>query len=537
MIKKNKRRIIIIAGVVIIVLVVVGYFIFFRNNEEQYRTEKVSYGDVVKEVSETGAIKISERINLSFKYSGRIDEIYVKVGDEVSQGDNLAKLDTEQVYIELAEAQATLAVAQADYDKLLAGSSSEEIQIVKTDVANAQVTLDNAKQNLIDVQTDADEDLNQAYEDAIDDLDTAYLKIYNVAKDIEEIQIDYFGNTDQPSLNFKQSKDTLRDGETEAKTYVAQAKANNEQAKIDTALSKLKEILSEAKNALAVARNMSDKPEYENTVPSATKTIIDNHRSYINTAYSDIVSSSQTIATTKITNESNINTAKATVSSAEVGLQKTKDQLALKKAGPTQENIALYSAKVRQAQTKVSLLNNRIQESVLKSPGSGQITDINKRAGEVVQASESVLGFLAQGNFQVEVDIYEEDIVDVKVGNHVRISVPAFEDDVLMGRVVSIDPAEKMISGVVYYEVTVELIDEKEGIKPGMTADIVIESEKKENVLTIPRRAVKRKNGDKVVSVLKGKDIEERQVEIGLEGDEYTEIISGLSEGEEVIID
>ncbi|KPJ54878.1 hypothetical protein AMJ47_02285 [Parcubacteria bacterium DG_72] len=534
---KKKKKIIIIIGIIIIILVAVGYFVFSGNNKEEHRTAIASIGEVIKEVSETGAVKISERINLSFKYSGRIDEIYVKVGDEVSQGDNLAKLDTDQLYIELAEAQATQAVAQADYNKLLAGSSAEEIQIAKTDVANAQVTLDNAKQNLIDVETDAEEDLNQAYEDAVDELDDAYLKLYNASKDIKEIQVDYFGGTDQPSLDFKESRDTLKDGEAEAKTYVAAAKANYEEDKIDTALSKLKEILSEAKNALAVARNMVDEPEYENTVPSATKTTIDNHKSYINTAYSDIVSASQTIATTKITNESNINTAKATVSSAEVGLQKAKDQLALKEAGPTQENIALYSAKIKQARAKVSLLNNKIQESVLKSPGTGQITDIHKRAGEVVQSSESVIGFLAKGNFQVEVDIYEEDIVDVKVGNPVKITIPAFEDDILVGQVVSIDPAEKIISDIVYYEVTIELLDEKEGIKPGMTADIVIEAEKKENVLAVPKGAVNKKNGNKIVKVLKGKKVEEKQVEVGLEGDDYIEIISGLSEGEEVIID
>ena len=535
MTKKNKRKIIIIAGVVVIALFLVSYFIFFSNNKQQYRTEKVSFGEVVKEVSETGTIKISDKTDLSFEYSGKIDEIYVKVGDKVSQGDRLAGLDTEQLYIQLAEAGAALAVAEADYNKLLAGSSLEEIQVAKTDVDNAQVTLDNAKQNLIDVQADAAEDLEQAYEDAIDDLDDAYLKIYNASKDIETIQISYFGGSDQPSLNFKESRDILKNGEAEAKTYIAQAKVDYEENKIDTALLKLKEILSKAKDALAVARNMTDEPDYKNEVSSASKTLIDNHRSYINTAYTNIVSSAQAIASVKITNESNINTAKATVSSGQVSLQKAKDQLALKQAGPTQENIDLYSAKIKQAQSEVLLLNNKIKKSVLKSPSSGQIIDIDKRIGEVIQATEPVLEFLPQGNFQVKVDIYEEDIVDVKAGNSVGISIPAFPNDVLMGQVVSINPAEKIISDVVYYEVTIELLDEKEGIKPGMTADIVIEAGKKQDVLRIPRGAVKKNNGNKIVKVLKGNNVEERQVEVGLEGSDYIEIISGLSEGEEVI--
>lgn len=532
-----KKKVVIISVIIIIILVAVGYFLFSGNGKDQYKTAIVSFGEVVKEVSETGAIKVSERINLSFRYSGRIDKVLVKVGDEVSSNQSLVKIDTEQTYIELAEAQAALDVVKADLDKLLAGSSQEEIQIAKTDVANAQVTLSNSEQSLIDVQADATEDLEQVYEDAINELDSAYLKIYNASKDIEEIQIDYFGGSDQASLNFKQSKDTLKNGEAEAKIYIAEAKINYEKDKIDIALSKLKEFLSKAKESLSVARNMAEEAAYRNTVPAATKIIIDNHKSYVNTSYANIIGAIQTISSTKVTNNTNINTAKATVSLAKVALQKTKDQLALKEAGPTQENIALYSARIKQAGARVSLLNNRIQESVLKSPGLGQITDINKREGEVVQASESVLGFLPQGNFQVEADIYEEDIVNVKVSNSVEISIPAFPGQIFMGQIVSINPAEKIVGGVVYYEIAIDLLEENEGIKPGMTADIIIEAEKKQNVLTIPRGAVKKSDGNRIVKVLKGKNIEERQVEVGLEGSDFIEIISGLSEGEEVIID
>jgi HlyD family secretion protein len=534
--KKGKRRLIIIAGAVVIVLVVIGYFAFFNNNKEQYRTEAVSYGEVLKEVSETGAVKVSDRVDLSFEYGGKIDQIYVKVGDRVFQGDKLAEVDTDQLYIQLADANAALAVAQANYDNLLAGSSAEEIQVAKTDVDNAQVTLDTKKQSLIDVQADASEDLEQAYEDAMDYLDSSYLTLYNASKDIDNIQVTYFGGSDQPSLNVKESRDILRNGVADAKTYIAQAKVNNEKDKIDAALSKMKEILSKAKDALAVVRNMAEEPDYKNVVSSANKTIIDNDKSYINTAYTNIVSASQAIATTRIANETNINTAEAAVSSAEVALQKSKDQLALKEAGPTQENIDLYSARVKQAEAQVLLLNNKIQKSALKSPGSGQIVDIGKRVGEVVQATSPVMQFMPQGNFQITVDIYEEDIVYVKPGDSVRVSIPAFPNDELIGRVVSINPAEKIVSEVVYYEVTIDLLDQKEGMKPGMTADVVIEAAKKENVLRVPRGAVKNNNGNKVVKILKGNNVEERQVEVGLEGSDYVEIISGVSEGEEIII-
>lgn len=531
-----KKKIIIIAILIVLVLAVGSCFFIFKNGGSGYLTEQVSRRTVIKEVSETGAVKVSEKVNLGFKYSGRIDEIYVKTGDEVSVDQNLAKLDTSQAYIELSEANAALSVAQADYNRLLAGSSEEEIKVAETEVNNAQVVLDNAKQNLEDVKADAEEDLNQAYEDAVDDLDDAYLKIYNAYNDVSDLQTDYFTSSDQESLNVKTSKSTLSNGVDDSKDYIDEAKVDYDPTKIETALSGVKEILSKARNALEVARNMTETTKYKDTVSSADKTGLDNHKSYINTAYTNITSARQTISTTKITNQTNINTAEATVASAEVSLQKYKDQLELKKAGPTQETINLYLAKIEQAQASVSFLNNKIQESTLVSPLEGQITDINKRKGETIQPTDHVVSLLPLGQLQVEVDIYEEDIVEVKEGNKVNIVLPAFPDETLRGKVVSIDPAEKLIGGVVYYEVNIIFEEELEGIKPGMTADIAIQVEEKENVIAVPKEALKRRDGNRIVRVLMGNKIEEIKVEIGIEGDDYVEIASGLEGGEEIII-
>ncbi len=536
MLKKIFSKKVIIIIVVIAVLGFVIYNFFVKDGEPEYILEKVSYGTVIKEVSETGAVKISEEINLSFKNSGRIDNIYVKVGDKVELGQELAKLDTSQLYIELTEAQAALEVTQADYNKLLAGSSAEEIKVSETEVLNTQIALDNAEQSLEDVKADAEEDLNQAYEDALDVLDDAYLKIYNAYNVADSVYRSYFTSNDQEGVKVKDSRDKIQSVLNQAKSYIDDAKSDSQNEKIDTAISENKEILKEVRDALEVIRNMTETTLYRNTVSSADKTSLDNQKTYINTVYTDLVAAEQNISSTKITNETNINTAEASVSSAEAKLQKAQDELDLKKARPTQENIDLYLAKIKQAQAKVSLLYNKINEAVLKSPIQGQVTEINKREGETVQTTDSVISFMPEGPFQVEVDIYEEDVVSVRIDNFVRISLPAFPDEILEGRVISIDPAEKLIDGIVYYEVNIIFSTEKENIKPGMTADVVIETDKKENVLIISRAALKKINGEKIVRVFKKGKAEDRKIEIGLEGDEYVEVISGLADGEEVII-
>ncbi len=69
-----------------------------------------------------------------------------------------------------------------------------------------------------------------------------------------------------------------------------------------------------------------------------------------------------------------------------------------------------------------------------------------------------------------------------------------------------------------------------------MTADVVIETAKKEDVLVIPRGALENKNEKKIVKVLENGQVKEREVETGLEGDQLVEILSGLSEGDQVVV-
>jgi RND family efflux transporter MFP subunit len=228
----------------------------------------------------------------------------------------------------------------------------------------------------------------------------------------------------------------------------------------------------------------------------------------------------------------------ASVSNAEGDLESAKNSLELIISSPDEEDIKLYEAQVEKAQTKIDYLSEQINDSYIVSPLGGQISEVVKRQGEMVSAGSKVLGFLPESSFQVEVDIYEEDIVKMDVGNPVEISFIAFPEEVFQGEVFFISPVEKIVDGVVYYEVKIEFKEVPEGIKPGMTADLKIETESKENVLYVPESAIQKKEGKRIVKVFKEGETEEREVKIGLEGsDGSVEIISGISEGEKIILE
>ena len=525
---------------IIIILILFGiYQGFIREEKPKFELVEVKRGNISQEVSESGTVKKGEEINLSFKTSGKIEKIWVGVGENVKERDILAKLENSQLKIQLKEAKANLEMAQAKLNKLLAGASQEEIQIAKTAVINAQISLEAAKQNLEDVKAQGEENLKSAYEDALNVLNDSYLKIQNSFYTVDLIQRTYFIINDQEGIRVKERKQQIETTLDKIKIIFNTAKTTQSREDIDSALFEMKKGLNTIFDALKAIRETCDEITYKNIVSLTDKTSLDNQRGYINTALTNIVNSQQTIFSTKLTNTANLNTYQSKVDLAQGQLKAAEDELAKVLAPARKENIELYQAQIKQVEAQIQLLESQIEDTILKSPVSGQIIKIKKREGETVQPmlQDVVISLLPDSPFQIKADIYEEDVVKMKVGNPVDISLVSFPDQIFKEKIISIDPAEKLKEGVVYYEITIDFEEVPEGVKPGMTADLVIKVDFKENVLIIPEKAVQKKDNRVIVEVLRNEVIEERDIEIGLRGsDDMVEVISGLNEGEKIIL-
>ena len=149
---------------------------------------------------------------------------------------------------------------------------------------------------------------------------------------------------------------------------------------------------------------------------------------------------------------------------------------------------------------------------------------------------------LLSPHFEIEVDVPETDVVKTKTSDKAVISFDALGSDIKFdGVVMSIEPASTDIQDVVYYKVKVSINDNSSGmIKSGMTANILINTNKRDNVLFVPSRAILNRTGidQKYVRVL-GQDglVTEKNVSLGLKGDDSkTEIVSGLIDGEVVVL-
>lgn len=531
-----------IIKILFVLIILVGlaaglYFKVLKKEKKEYSLAKVSRATIIQEVSESGKLAAGEEINLSFKSSERLTEMAVVMGSQVSRGQKIAQLDISNLLIQLNETTAAYQATKAKVNKLLAGASTEEISVTEASVASAETSFRAAQQSLEGVNSVAKSDLANVYDDAPGILSDAYLKASNAFYAVRSTYLTYFLKSEQTAISVKDSHDRIEIEKALIKSYLDAVTNNASETNIDRSLSGAKTSLDKISAALVTTRQACGEPLYRDVVSSTDKTALDTQCLNINTVITSVMTTRQLISSTRTNNEYKINNAESEIAKAEAALAKAKQELIKLKMPARQEDIDLAMAEVDQAKARQEEAELQISQATLLSPTNGQITAIHKQAGEMVQPGEAIVSLLSLNPFQVKVDIYEEDIVKVKPGNAAEIKLTAFPNRKFAGIVVSIEPAGRVIDDVVYYKVTIDFESAPEGLRPEMTADVTIKTATRENVLVVPEKAVKKKDGQTLVIVKKGSALEEKEIELGLRGNDYlVEVISGLNEGEEVVV-
>ncbi len=201
---------------------------------------------------------------------------------------------------------------------------------------------------------------------------------------------------------------------------------------------------------------------------------------------------------------------------------------------------ASKDAQIEQARALFDIANINLSKAVLTSPVNGIITEVNNKAGEVLGTGVIKESFsrVMSLDMIIESKIPESDIVKVKLGQRAKVTFDALtQDDIFDGEIIEIDPASTTVQDVVYYRIKLKLTNLDGRVKPGMSANVDIATAEKNDVVTVPLRAIKTEGKKKYVEVLKADNTTEKKyVETGLEGDEgMVEIKSGLSGGEKVV--
>jgi multidrug efflux pump subunit AcrA (membrane-fusion protein) len=195
------------------------------------------------------------------------------------------------------------------------------------------------------------------------------------------------------------------------------------------------------------------------------------------------------------------------------------------------------------AQVVLDMANDDLEKAVMVAPFDGLIAAVNIKEGDSLSAMDyatrTIIELIDPAKMELSAEVDEIDIPDVKLGQRAIISVDALPDVQFEGEVTSVSPLATEESGLILYKIKVGFeAPEGSGLKAGMsaTADIVISE--RSDVLLVPSRAIgEDSQGSPVVQVMVNGQIEERAVVIGITDGYDTEIISGLEEGEIVVVE
>lgn len=201
-----------------------------------------------------------------------------------------------------------------------------------------------------------------------------------------------------------------------------------------------------------------------------------------------------------------------------------------------------YKAAIAQAnQIKETIRYNQTQMSYanIYAPISGVIASVTTQQGETVSASSlnvpTFVTIVDLNRLEIYAYVDETDIGKIKPGLDATFTVDSFPDKDFKGKVTAIYPKATIQDNVVYY-VTVISIENPEGkLKPDMTVNATILLNKRENVLAVPNKSIKREGGKKVVTVLENNKPVQKAVRTGWKDSAYTEIVEGLKEGDKVV--
>ena len=214
--------------------------------------------------------------------------------------------------------------------------------------------------------------------------------------------------------------------------------------------------------------------------------------------------------------------------------------------------VEIERAQLAEREAELEDANVNLAHTEIRSPVDGIVLSKNVNVGQTVAASfqTPTLFLIAQdlGQMQVNSDVSESDIGQVVSGQTARFTVDAFPNRVFEGQVRQVRNSPISIQNVVTYDVVVDFDNSEMLLRPGMTATLAIVTGRRENVLKIPRRALRfRPRGEKP-TVSKGNlrrlwvegqggEAEPVELQVGLGDDEYVEVLGdGLREGDAVIV-
>lgn len=558
----------------------------------EVRTASVTRGNVTQTVTISGSVNALGQARLAFKTGGRLAQIYVGVGQSVTPGQPLAKLDTTDLETALATAQQNLANAQASYQKqLLAAADTRRAledarRSTANDVAAAEALLAKirasyaaAKQNYANLTSAAVTDMTQ-YRSAIDtlrtqtqqvlddlsllygpDVTSARTSLYAADSSLANAQTYATGTLVNALAEYASASDGILAAartfdaavDSGADTSAASASYQTVLLNYAAANARLASTIDALSGMVGSAQvSVSSAQSSLNTSAARGNPALDRARSDIAVLQTQLVTNAQTPTTAK-SRVSQAGTPLNTVTDAVNGslvnamtaLISAQDRAAttLRSAESAVANIPfnLQSSQVSvdNANNAVATAASNLDNAILVAPAAGIVASIANQVGEFVTGGNTNSAFMVLTNtttMMLHGTVGESDVAKLKLGQVANISVDALGGARMTGRIASLDPVATISQGVPVYGVDIAIDVPAAGLKAGMSASGAVILASKQNVLIVPNTVIRTVAGRRGVQILKDGEIVDTPVQLGLANETVTEVVSGLAEGDTVVI-
>ncbi|MBR1470501.1 MAG: HlyD family efflux transporter periplasmic adaptor subunit [Lachnospiraceae bacterium] len=497
----------------IIILAIIGILIYLmasctaKSAQNAFTKETVERRDIRTYHSFTGTVEPVTEQNVLAEVTGvKVVEVLVEEGDEVKKGEPVAYLDKENIERQIEELELSMSVNEANSD-LSIRQARNNYYNYKNDMDNGQNSTIVAAQNQIVSATNAVQTAEQALQIAQRDYQREVAE--NQAGQTQAI-LNAKNSVDVAYQQVRQAQITLEERDhakrisNDDAQYAADASYESAERALDSAWLGYQNALTNLEAA---------KKKEENTITTYYDKVISAQTAYLNAVDQyNIALHALTMAQTT-----------ANESLANYRLQYEQ---------------SMQSSDTSVNELKLARLYEQLDDCVVRAPMDGIITTMNIKEGDFIATTNEKPAAVVTdfGEMKVKIKINEYDIMGASVGAPVEITLNAIRKD-YVGEISQISRVAKVQNGVSYFDSEVEFKAD-EDVRSGMSVEVRLIISDEKDVLSIATRNIKiRDDGTAYVNVMgaDGKSMEERDVECGISDGTYTEILSGLSEGDTVV--
>ena len=507
-------------------------------------------------VSGSGSVAAARMVELPFQQAGTVTSVDVTVGQQVTAGQALAKIDAGDLQLELQQSQANLKAAQAKLAQTKDGTTTP------ADLANAKAALVSAQAQLQQTKTGTA---------TAADISSARASLASA-----QAKLDALKNPDAATLQSAQSKvdqaqtslQSTRDSASQAKTN-AQIQLQNAvnsltqaQSKYSTALQNWQYVQETGNDPVQPTKTNSQGKAVPNTLNDAQRrqyndafvqaqTALDSAQNSVQQAQlsydaarqkevSDIAQAEAalndaqaTLAALKNPTKSDLTQAQAAVTQAQASLTKltqggTAAEVAQSQAGVTQAqsnldkltapatdaDVTAAEASVLQAQVAVATAERNLAAATLTAPFDGVVAAVAVQPGAQASTGTAAITIVDRSKLHIDVSLSESDAAKVQVGQAVDLTFDALPDVTIKGKVATVAPAATTSQNVVTFPVQIEFDPSQTPVKVGMSATADIQLEQISNALLVPSRAIRTAGNAKTVTLLQGQGADRQAITV-----------------------